>query len=345
MRGIRTGIALICGALALSGCAVFEGTPTASQSKTIGSVAVHFTVCASQNGGSPPAGSCPSQGNSSSNADSDPAQVWLGFRVPTGSVAPAKFTSTSTGPDNTGPQLAFTSSTAYTHELQRLEPAAKGQEWVGYVSQYVDYSSSSGDQNFTATVDFGLPHSKSGAPYAGPFRYQLVVGGRQYEQENDSPTTPPTTEPIDCDTSATSLYYSFPDSGNSSGEYGWICVDASSPSALGDNASLATRDAGIVPGKKVTGSAGKTAEVPFKFEYAGAKPGASFKLKASTKLHGAKLSLSPTSITPTGTSSKKVTVKVRIPASARAGTYTVKLTAKLPDGESRTGTDRLVVKG
>lgn len=344
MKAIRRGIFIVAGALVLSGCAVFDGTPTASQQQTIGKVAIQFSVCASETGATPPAGSCTNEGNSDETAGTAPAQLWMGFRVPAGTVPPTTFTSSSTGPNDTGPQLVFTSSSAYTEELQRLEPAASGQEWVGYVSQYVDHNETSGDQNFTATADFGLPKSKNGAPFAGPFTYQLVVGGREYFQGSaTNPMTPPTTEPIDCLESATTGYDSF-ESGSSAPSYDWICIDDSSPSTLGTSATLATRDAGIVPGKKVTTAAGKKAHLHFTFKYEGSSPGASFKLTATTHLRGAKVSVSPKSVTPSGTSSTPVTVTVTVPATGKAGTYKIKLTAKLPDGESRTGTDVLAVK-
>lgn len=343
MRALRSGIMVGLGALALSGCAVFSGTPTAAQQKTIGNVAITFTVCASQSGTTPPAGSCSNAGNSARNASTAPSQLWLGFRVPVGTVAPASFSSTSTGPANTGPQLNFTSSSVYTEELQRLNPAPSGEEWVGYASQYVDYSSSAGDQNFTATVDFGLPSTKNGAPFAGPFKYQLTVGGRQYYQGTSTTTTPSTTEPIDCFQSATDGYSNISSHGGGAG-YDWVCVDDSSPSTLGTDATVATRDAGIVPGSTVRTAPGKKPKAQFTFEYNGSSPGASFTLSAQTTVRHTKATPQPTTITPSGTSSTPVAVTVPIPAKAKGGTYMVKLIATLPDGESRSGVVKVVVK-
>jgi hypothetical protein len=340
MRAIRSGILVGLGALALSGCAVFDGTPTAAQQKTIGNVAITFKVCASE-GSSGPSGSCSNDGNSGDGASYDPSQLWMGFRVPSGTLAPASFTSTSTGPNDTGPQLTFTSSSAYSSELQRLEPAASGEQWAGYVSQWVNYSGTT-DQNFTATADFGLPQAKNGAPFAGPFNYQLVVGGRQYYQGSSTIPTPASTEGIDCEASATQGYGSVDSS--DSAEEDWICVDDQSPSTLGADATLPTRDAGIVPGKTVRVRAGKKAAAHFTFEYNGTSPGASFTLSARTTARRTKATPKPKSITPAGTSNTPVTVTVPVPANAKAGTYKVKLTAKLPDGESRSGTVKVVVK-
>lgn len=343
MKTIRSGILVGLGALALSGCAVFSGTPTASQQKTIGNVAITFTVCASQTSTAAPSGSCSNTGNSHQTAYTDQAQLWLGFRVPAGTVAPASFSSTSTGPSNTGPQTTFTSSSAYAGELQRLQPAPSGEEWVGYVSQYVDYNSATGEQNFTATADFGLPQAKNGTPFAGPFTYQLVVGGREYHDGTAAPTTPPTTEPIDCNQSATGSYSTINGNGQGSG-FDWICVDDQSPSVLGTDATLATRDAGIVPGKMVRVTAGKKAQAHFNFEYSGSAPGATFTLSGRTTVRRTKATPSPKSVTPSGTGTTPVSVTVPVPAGTRAGTYTVKLTATLADGESRSGIVKLVVK-
>lgn len=214
--------------------------------------------------------------------------------------------------------------------------------WVGYASQYVNYNNSSGEQNFTATADFGLPKSKTGKPFAGPFTYLLTVGGRSYAKGSTGPSLPPGTEPIDCQTSLTTGYSAFDSAPTGSSE--WICADDSYPSSLNTNATLPTRDAGIVAGKKTTARPGAKATVPFKFEYVGSAPGTTFKFKAGTNLHGAKLTVSPGKVTPAGTSSTKIKVKVAVPAHAKAGTYKVKLTAKLPDGESRKGTGALRVR-
>ncbi len=348
MRGIRTGIILTAAAIGLSGCAVFESTPTASQPKTIGSVAIHFTVCASSDASSPPAGSCSNLGNSGSTNSgdgqpgTDPTQIWLGFRVPAGSIAPSSFLSSSTGPANTGPQLRFIPSQQYTEELQRLDSAPKGEMWVGYSSQYFSYNSSSGEQNFTATADFGLPKHKNGAPFAGPFTYLVTVGGRQFSKGSTGPTLPPGAEPIDCQNSLTTGYSAFDSA--PTGSSAWICADDSYPSSLNSNATLGTRDAGIVPGKKTSAAPGKKATMSFKFDYVGAAPGATFKFKASTNLRGAKLTVSPGSFLPQGTSSRKIKVKLTVPGHAKAGTYSVKLTAKLHDGESRKAIGKLRVR-
>lgn len=194
-------------AMSLSGCVVFLSKPTAKVKK--GSVLITVQVCASQSGGTPPPGSCTNTGNSKNNAFSGTEQVFLGFRVPKGSKAPASFTAT-TGPTSGQPKLSFTSSKSYAGQLQSLNPAGSGKEWVGYASQYFVYSSSGGQQNFTAKVTFGLPKGVKGT-----FMYMAVVGGRA---QSAGPLNPK--QSVNCKGSLTKVHLG--------GHQLWICVDDSS---------------------------------------------------------------------------------------------------------------------
>jgi hypothetical protein len=329
-----TALLLSASALLLSGCATFASPPVANQNQVIGSVRISFTVCASQPGGFP-LGSCANTGNSSSSpfsspyASSGPSQLFLGFRIPSGATAPQSFSSTATGPTDSGPQLQFTKNDSYRSELQRLDPAPAGEEWVGYTSQYVSYDTA-GDQNFSADVDFGLPEHADGSPFVGPFTYQAVVGGRQYG------TDP--TEPIDCQSSLTDSW-----GGPGSATEG-ICVDDPAAADLDTDSSLETRDAGITPGAAASVVQGGTVTVPFTFAYAGtATPEASFAFAATTNVPGAAATPSISKLEPTADSSTVAGVSVAVPQQAAPGTYSVTLTARLSDGESRTGTAVLVV--
>ncbi len=318
---------LLASALVLSGCATFASPPTADQNQVIGSVRISFTVCAS--GGAD--GACMDWwGNSGQPVSSGAKQVFLGFRVPSGANAPLSFSSTATGPSDSGPQLQFTKSSAYTSELQRLDPAPVGKEWFGYTSQYVTYNSGSGEQNFSADVDFGLPERADGSPFAGPFTYQAVVGGRQYG------TDP--TEPIDCQDSLTT------DWGGPGSATEGICVDDPAPEDLDTDSSLETRDAGITSGAAASVVQGGTVAVPFTFAYAGkATPDASFSFAATTNVPGATVTPSVSTLEPAADSSKIVGVSVAVPSQAAPGTYSVTLTARLSNGQSRSGTAVLVV--
>ncbi len=332
LLGVAT--ALLC-----SGCIAFQSPPTASQNGWLGSIHVSFKVCATQSGGGP-TGSCTDKnGNSSQPATGNASQVWLGFRVPSGTVAPASFSSSATGPSNTGPQLQFSQRADYAGELQRLDPAPSGLQWIGYASQYVSYSNSSGDQNFTAAVDFGLPAQPGGAPFRGPFSYQAVVGGRQSETSLADPN-----QPITCGSSLITLQM------NSDATQGWICVDdpppGSSTGQLDSQVVVPFHDAGIEPGAPVTAPAGTTAAVPFTLAYVNTfsnPQGAGFTLSENTTAPGA-IATSPVfAIGPTNTSSNMVNVSVRIPVSSTPGAYTVTLTGTMSDGETRSGSAVLIV--
>jgi PASTA domain len=339
-RRARTlvGVVAVAAAIAISGCAEFDPShpPSATQTQTLGSVAVTVNVCATLDNQSPqPAGSC-TQNNANANeaAQSGPTQLFLGFRVPAGTGAPPTFASSSTGPTDSGPQLQFTQNPQYAGELQRLEPAPANEEWVGYTSQYVSYNSASGDQNFTATVDFGLPTNANGSPFAGPFTWQAVVGGREFVANG---VTPDQDAPVDCESSLTTGL------GGPTGAE-WICVDDAYPATLGSDNTLATRDAGIVPGSPTSAVAGTVASAPFTLAYAGgALPAATFALGAVTTVPGASATPSQATLAPATNSSTPVDVSVPVPATTAPGTYDVTLTGVLPDGEQRTGTAQLTV--
>ncbi len=323
---------LLACVVGLGGCVVFQNPPTATQNAVIGSVHVTFTVCAQTNSNSPPPGSCPGTGNSNQSTVDQPTQVFLGFRVPTGAGAPPSFSSTATGPGDAGPQLTFTLNPQYASELQRLDAAPSGEQWVGYTSQYVAYNHTSGDQDFTASIDFGLPTNADGAPYTGPFTWQAVVGGRYFGGSG----TPAANAPVDCENSL-----SAPFGGQT---VGWVCVDDPSPSTFNSDNSLPTRDAGITSSAAASGPSGTTASVPFTFGFVGtAIPAANFTLQATTTILGATATPDPGTVTPAGPGTTPVSVSVTIPAGTNPGPYPVTLTANLADGESRTGTGMLVV--
>jgi hypothetical protein len=268
--------------------------------------------------------------------------------VPQGTGVPASFKSTSISPDYSGPQITFTASNWYSTQLEEELPAHAGYEWAGYVSPWEDnYSSTSGPQDLAATIDLGLPAGKHGKPFAGPLEYEAVVGGQQFTASTmtGGSTTPSDTNvPTACNTAPESPY-----AGKGYGEdddpdgsyYSYACVDSTYPSS--GFASVDINNAGIVAGKAVSASRGTTKSVYFTFDYVGTALGAPFKLSATTTIHGAKTSVSPAKLSPTGTTSKQVTVRVKVPGGTASGTYKVTLTAKLANGQSRTATAELKV--
>ena len=319
-------------ALVFSGCVVFDpaSPPTAAQQGTIGAVRVTVTACASHSS-SPPPGSCSSQGNSGSNAPAPGlVQLFLAFRVPVGSSPPPSFTSTRTGPSNTGPQLNFTPNASYTRELQRLAPAPAREQWFGFVSQPVSYGGSSGEQNFTASADFGLPIQANGSPFTGPFTYQAVVGGRRLSGAT-------ATDPVECPGA-------FPGAGETpSGGDAWVCADDQFPSPIGSHSSVTTRDLGVEPGAPLRALPGTVVSVPFTAAYSGSTSGGTFTFSPGTTLPGSTITPSALTFSPSSSSSLPVSVKVKIPKNAKPGNYNVSLTARSSSGETRTGTTELTI--
>jgi hypothetical protein len=348
MRKAVLGILAVITAIAVSGCVEFDGTPNATQPHRIGEVALTFEVCSQPNEGSP-AGAC-ADGGEFNSTYTDPTEIWLGFLVPRGTGVPSSFKTTRISPDYSGKPITFTGSHWYSAGLESLGPAPAGYQWAGYVSPWEDsYDAASGPQNFTATIDFGLPPGKNGKPFAGPFNYEADVGGQQYDQGGGSaPTTPSNLTPDCGEVVAPAMgpgygyLYGETDGSPNGSDYDYDCDNDISPGA-GEFTSVKINNAGLVPGKEVAALRGSTKNLHFTFDYTGTSLGAAFKFSATTNLHGAKTSVSPTTFNPTATSSKTVTVKVKVPAGARSGTYKVKLTAKLANGQSRTATAELKV--
>ncbi len=213
-RKAGMGAVLTASAVALSGCVVFKSAPTAKQKKN--SVVITVKGCASQSSGTP-SGSCTNDGNAKVDAPGSPAreQVFLGFLVPTSSKAPKSF-SASTGPASGGPKLKFTPIKSYASQLQANNPAPSGEHWVGFRTAYLHYSNSSGQQNFTAKVPFGLAkHAK------GKFKYEVTIGGRATGNTGANPG-----QKVNCKGKPTKLQ------ANSGDTMVWICVDDSAHGSL-----------------------------------------------------------------------------------------------------------------
>jgi hypothetical protein len=349
MRGIRTALTAAVAAVVLAGCGVgFYTFPTSSQEATIGPVAVNLDLCVA---GGEAGDEC--QAGPISNSG-EPVQLLLAFMVPKGTSTPASFDGSPDPSDLTDlssspiTSLTLTRSTAYTDAIQTAITPNPGEEWVGYVSQYVNYNDTgTTDQILTATPDFGLPAGKNGGAFGGPFNYQLLLGALFWDPNSSAETTPPTTTTYICGTTPADAESgqsepASPPTGTPYDEE--ICVFNYWPATIGRVDPITINDAGILPGKRVTVSPGNGARLSFTFEYDGSAPHAAFKLSASTTVKHAGAHSVLSSITPHGTTSKKDTVTVNVPARTKRGTYKVTLTAKLPNGQSRTATAEIKVK-
>ena len=147
-----------------------------------------------------------------------------------------------------GANLSFVDNPRYASELQRLDPAGDGRKWVGYLSATGSYSETSGPQSLVVAPEFGLAQAADGSPFATPFAYRVVAGGRAVQATTSG------FRPVSCGASLTA----FNDAG--------ICVDSSLPLAL-----IGTRDLGIVAGGR-DAERGALATVPFVVGYSGSRP-------------------------------------------------------------------------
>jgi hypothetical protein len=346
MRGIRVALLAVGAAIVVTGCGVaFYDFPTTSQKAHIGPVAVNLDLCVSdvESGDTCEAGPFTSS--------PDPTRLLLAFMVPKGTSAPASFTGTPNPSDVTNlsgdavSSVTMTRSSAYATAIQHAITPNKGEEWVGYVSAYFNFDNTgTSDQLLTAAPAFGLPAGKSGGAFAGPFPYQLLLGALYWVQNGSSETTPATTNAFDCGTSATEAENgqsipTAPATGTAYNEE--ICVFNFFPATIKRLDPVAVDDAGIVPGKTLSVSPGSTDQIRFTFQYQGASSAGRFKLSASTTVKHGSAHSSQSSI---GSTTKTIKVKIHVPAGTKRGTYKVKLTAKLSNGQSRTGTATIKVK-
>jgi hypothetical protein len=342
MRRVSTGLVVAATALLIAGCTGFDGDPTTSQNGTIGPVSVHFVVCAGILGSNCAA----STGPASTNA---PTQITLAALVPNGTSVPSSISTVPNPEDvtdldgNTLSHVTFTKNADYGATVETSAPAPSGFEWVGYTTPYIAYNyTGSGNQLFTATAALGIPQGKNGAPVNSIFKYQVVIGGWEWEQNGASSSVPPPAV-YDCgaaDSGDLAGPYYIPSSGSSTPSgtpyFEGDCNVASWPNSTPPSTlSYSLRDAWVVPGKTVSAGKGKTAKLTFTFDYVGTKPGKAFTLSASSG------KVSTKSIKPSGKTSKKVTVTVH--TSKHSGTYNITLTAKYPGGQVRKGTDKVKV--
>ena len=299
------------GAMALGGCVgIYNGF--SEQLDVVGNLQIKQELCASGSPGCPPGVGGPS--------GDLPVQVLLGFRIPTGSTPPATFT--STGPE----ALAFAQSPGYTAELERLAPTDASQKWVGYITGVVNYTTT-GVQRAIVQPRFALDRGADGSPFPGPYPHRPVVGFRLVS------ASLPAERPVTCGAALNA------DSGDSS-----ICVDDPALAAVATDFQRDTRDLGVLAAGPVSAPRGSLATVPFTLRYAGpAGTAANFSLAATTTLPGATAVPNPPTLAPPANSDTVIPVAVGVPPSAAPGGYDVTFTARLANGQVRTGTRRLNV--
>lgn len=310
-RAIRPFLSMLVlgSAVALSGCVVIT-SQSSQQLNTIGAVRLTTTVCFSQQAG------CPDKGNSNT-AGPGGFQVLLGYRVPANASTPQTITTSA------GQPLSFTRDSSYTSELDRLAPTAGSHKWVGYRSTQIAGLAS---PSFTVNPSFALKQGNGGQPFDGPFTYRVVTGARATPENNAN-------APIDCGSNL---------AGSSASKT--TCVDSPPVSEIATNLQQSTQDLGILnesgPQRADRGGA---APVPFKIVYAGkGSTGPTVSLRASTNVPGASVKPVPSTLTPSGGTSRARAV-LQLPPDTPTGSYDVTLIATTPNGQVRSRTRELKV--
>jgi hypothetical protein len=301
----------------LSGCVIIRAFTLGPQEAVIGDFPVTFEVCASGSAG------CPAETD-------DPAvtgtfQVLLAVKAPDAATIPSSLVSTAPA------GVTFTSNPSYAAEVQRFFPAEPGARWLGFISQPIDYATNGGPQSFALRVPYGLQRGADGGPFSGPLKGAFLVGARSVSPAG------PATRPVACGDSP-ALHDELPPP--QSGDDVWIiCVDYSA------GFTAATRDLGVLDGATASGPAGDVETLPFRVRFAGiATAAADFRLSATTELPGAAIGVTPDTFVPATDGTDTAVVAVGIPAGARPGTYGVTLRARLANGQTRSGTGRLIVQ-
>jgi hypothetical protein len=311
IRLVAVAVAAVVGVAALaSGCAIVSGFGPTGQVDVIGDVEGTVNVCAS---GST---NC-ANGNSDLTAIDGSGQLLVGIRAEDDVDLPASL------PRVGSPPLTFAASPTYTAELQRLAPAGAGTRWAGYISPVLAYSTGSGPQSISFKIVEALRRGADGSPVKGPINTFLVVGARLV-----TPTAPEG-RPVTCGSSLTTVNQ----------QDTTICQDGSGGFGGG------TRDLGVLAAAAQTAVPGELATFTFPVRYAGqASPQADFALTAGSTLPGSLFAVTPDTYQPPNDGSLQARVAVGVPATARPGSYDVRLTARLGNGQTRSATGSLTVR-
>jgi hypothetical protein len=293
-----------------SGCAVLSGFGLVSQPQVIGDLEAPINICASGTT------NC-SNGASGLMAIDGSGQLLVGLQARNDVELPA------TLPSVGSPAVTLVASPGYTAELQRLAPAAAGQRWAGYISPTLTYSTTSSPRSLTLKLVYKLRQGADGSPFKGPVNSSIAVGSRLV-----TPTAPES-RPVTCGSALATV----------NTQDTTICNDG------GGGFGIGTRDLGVLAAASRTAVQGGLATFTFPLRYAGvASPQANFALTASSTLPGGLFAVTPDAYPPPTDGSSEARVAVGVPAGARPGTYKVTLTARLGNGQTRSGTGTLTVR-
>lgn len=313
----RLALLVLVPAVALAGC-VSISEESARQLDDVGDVELTTVICASETAVGP---RCPA----SDSTELDPSgtyQVLIGYRLPAQAAPPESIVAVE-------PVVTLSRSSSYTAELQRLAapPASAAQRWVGYVSPPFEHRLGDSSSSATIVARVGLLRAADGTPFGGPFHYRTIVG---YREAGEDPN-----RPVQC---GEPLNFR-----NDAGDT--TCMTYPDDSELPTNATLQTRDLGIVAGPPGAAPRGGTGIVHFKVAYSGDGASPPFALVAGTTVPGGSAAPSVGEIAPAASGTTVVPVTVQVPASTPRDSYEVTLTATHANGQQRHAGGLIAVTG
>lgn len=311
-------------ALGLSGCVGFLAPPAIVQENVIGNVILQVDIC---NGGTT-SPTCPDPlADGLQGAEPMQMQILLAFRIPDGSVAPRDFSTVS------GPTLTFSENASFEDQLDQHTTPIAGFRWVGYLSTQVLVTPGVSPKGIRVQPTFTLPRGTDGSPFPNAFRFRPIVGVRG----NDAASGLPSTRPVVCDDELVfAPNFSEPT----------MCSDDPNQlSTVNGLTSNPVRDLGILAtGATATVNPGATTTITFFAKYSGtATAAAAFQIAATTTAPGVTVTPNVSVLAPTTNSTTPVPVVTTVPAGTPAGTYEVRLTATLGNGQTRTNVGTLIV--
>jgi hypothetical protein len=336
MPRLRTALILAASlplAVALSGCIAIK-SETAGQ-RLQGFVTLSVTICLSDHDRDtyttcdPPENTA--ENDNSFEGDEDlggthftelqRGQLLVGFRVPSGTVAPDTMQSTDG-------RVVLAKNASYTARLVANSAPPAGFFWQGYVSAELPFDpTSANDRGTTLVPEFRLPPGAGGAPFDGPFRWRAIVGFRK----TGTGGAPPNSDVV-CDVLS-----------------GSVCFDSPPTAALATHLSASVSDIGVLAGSDAAVGQGETATVSFPIfnrdeRALGAR---TVSLSATTTVPGSTVTTAANTLSVAANATPTTPVTVSIPPGTPVGTYTATLTVSANAGSGppmvRTNKARITV--
>jgi hypothetical protein len=311
--------ALLIAVAVLSGCFLIV-SESGTQFDLIGDVEITTQTCL--NSGAPC--SAVSGNDPSGGGPFDNTSLLIAFRLPDGVVAPETLVP--------NPPFSFTLDKTYSDSLTQVAPPPAGQRWVGYRSQ--PFMAPISGLKFKTR--FRLPQGADGSPFKNPFSYRTVTGSFKDPSGTGGPVrcaSDPTIAYVDPVRNTRSFCIDSPVKANPT-DKPWVP----------DTTSIPTRDLGVTGGGTVNIPQGGDADVPFSVDLSGAAdPGVVAQITTENNLKDVFVTQSGNSITPATDSKNPLNVHVHVDPTNAPGTYALTMIARLPNGQERRRTAKIVV--